>query len=82
MRQHLVQSLQKAGFTHVRVEPEAFIVHALNEQGQPVLMQITPDSMEAVTAIPNQSGNSGSSGQQSGSSGMGQQHSSSGRTTQ
>lgn len=50
-RQMLKSELEKAGFTHIRVEPEAFVVHALNSQGDPVLMRITPDSMEAVTAM-------------------------------
>ena len=49
VQQQLIQSLEKAGFTHVRVEPEVFIVHARNEQGQPVLMRISPDTMEEVT---------------------------------
>ncbi|HEX2939571.1 MAG TPA: hypothetical protein VHO91_00890, partial [Rhodopila sp.] len=69
IRQDLVQNLKKAGFTHIRVEPEVFVVHARNSQGEPVLMRISPDSMEAVTAVqPNGQGSS---------SGMnhGQQHS-------
>ncbi|HQT76023.1 MAG: hypothetical protein B7Z80_02390 [Rhodospirillales bacterium 20-64-7] len=71
IRQNLVQSLQKAGFTHVRVEPEVFVVHARNSQGEPVLMRISPDSMEAVTAM--QPANQGSS---SGMNHSGQQHAS------
>ncbi len=50
-RQTLKQDLEKAGFTNVRVEPEIFVVHATNSQGEPVMMQIGPDLMEAVTAI-------------------------------
>lgn len=50
--QQLVQSLQKAGFTHIHVEPRVFIVHALNAHGDPVLMRISPDAMEAVTTVP------------------------------
>lgn len=50
-RQQLMHDLQKAGFTNIRIQPEAFVVHATNSQGEPVLMQITPDSVEAVTAI-------------------------------
>jgi len=50
-RQALMKDLQKAGFSKIRIEPEAFIVHAVNSQGEPVLMRITPDSMEAVTAM-------------------------------
>jgi hypothetical protein len=75
VQQQLIQSLEKAGFTHVRVEPEVFIVHARNEQGQPVLMRISPDTMEEVTAIP--TNNQGSNQQASNSNGSGQQHMSS-----
>src|SRR5438270_13532981 len=79
IRQQLIQSLEKAGFTHVRVEPEVFIVHARNEQGQPVLMRISPDTMEEVTAIP--MNNQGSGQQAPGNNGSSQQHASSpGRT--
>jgi hypothetical protein len=75
IQQQLVQSLEKAGFTHVRVEPEVFIVHARNEQGQPVLMRISPDTMEEITAIP--TNNQGSNRQASGNNGSSQQHTSS-----
>jgi hypothetical protein len=80
IRQQLVQSLEKAGFTHVRVEPEVFVVHARNEQGQPVLMRISPDTMEEITAIP--MNNQGSGQQAPGNNGSSQQHtSSSGHTS-
>jgi peptidase YpeB-like protein len=75
VRQQLIQSLEKAGYTHVRVEPEAFVVHARNEQGQPVLMRISPDTMEEITAVP--MNNQGSGQQALGNSGSGQQHASS-----
>lgn len=61
-RQVLKQDLEKAGFTHIRIEPEAYVVHAINSQGEHVLMRITPDSVEAVTAMTeNGQGNSNSS---------------------
>jgi hypothetical protein len=75
VRQQLMQSLEKAGFTHVRVEPEVFVVHARNEQGQPVLMRISPDTMEEVTAIP--MNNQGSGQQASNNNGSGHHHMSS-----
>jgi ribosomal protein S19E (S16A) len=75
IRQQLIQSLEKAGFTHVRVEPEVFVVHARNEQGQPVLMRISPDTMEEITAIP--MNNQGSGQHASGNNGSSQQHASS-----
>lgn len=60
-RQQLMQDLKKAGFTNIRIMPEAFIVHATNSQGEPVLMRIGPDSMEAVTTM--NDANTGSSNQ-------------------
>jgi hypothetical protein len=50
-RKHLIHDLKQAGFTNIRVEPEAFVVHAVNSQGEPVLMRITPESIESVTAM-------------------------------
>jgi hypothetical protein len=61
-QQRLVQDLEKAGFTHVRVDPQVYIVHARNSQGEPVVMRIGPDSVEAVTAMTNTNGNGSSSG--------------------
>lgn len=60
MRQQLVNDLQKAGFTNVRVEPEVFMVHATNSEGNAVVMRIGPDSMESMTAV--KSGGSDSKG--------------------
>jgi hypothetical protein len=71
VEQQLAQSLQRAGFTHVRVEPRVFVVHAMNAQGEPVLMRIAPDTMEAVTGVPN-GGQNGSHAM----GGSGQQHAS------
>lgn len=68
-RQVLKQDLKKAGFTHIRIEPEAFVVHAKNSQGEPVLMRITPDTMEAVTAM-NENGQ-GNNGEQANSNRQG-----------
>jgi hypothetical protein len=59
-QQALTKDLQKAGFTNIQVEPEAFMVHATNSEGQHVLMRITPDSVESVTAM--KTGGNGSSG--------------------
>jgi hypothetical protein len=52
LRPQLVQDLQRAGFTNIRVSPEVFVVHAKNSQGDPIVMRIGPDSMEAVTTVP------------------------------
>jgi len=50
IRQQLKDTLQKAGFTDVKVVPDAFIVQASNKAGEPVTMFISPDSLTVFTA--------------------------------
>lgn len=47
----LTQDLGKAGFTHVEVMPESFLVRAQDKDGRPVMMVINPDSITSVTAM-------------------------------
>jgi hypothetical protein len=46
IRQQLAANLTKAGYTDVKIVPEAFIV----KDGHPVRMFISPDSMTVFTA--------------------------------
>ena len=48
-------NLAKAGFTDIKVMPESFLVRAKDQQGNPVMMVINPDSFTEVTTIPNKS---------------------------
>jgi hypothetical protein len=50
VRQQLSDNLRKAGYTDVKVVPEAFIVEAKNKAGDQVRMFLTPDSMTVFTA--------------------------------
>jgi hypothetical protein len=50
MRQQLSDNLTKAGYTNVKVMPEAFIIEANNKAGDPVTMLLSPDSMTVFTA--------------------------------
>jgi hypothetical protein len=50
VRMQLSDNLKKAGYTDVKVVPEAFIVEAKNKAGEPVRMFLTPDSMTVFTA--------------------------------
>jgi hypothetical protein len=50
MRQQLSDNLRKAGYTDVKVVPEAFIVEAKNKAGEAVTMFLSPDSMTVFTA--------------------------------
>jgi len=50
IRQQLAANLQKAGFTGVKIVPEAFIIQATNKSGDPVVMLLSPDSLTVFTA--------------------------------
>jgi hypothetical protein len=69
--QRLRESLTHAGFTDVHVMPQSFLVRAKDQDGNPVMMVINPDSMTAVTAV-----------QGSGHNGTGSQSATAGSTTQ
>jgi len=51
MRRQLSDNLKKAGYTDVKVRPDAFIVEAKNKSGDPVMMFLSPDSMTVFTAV-------------------------------
>jgi hypothetical protein len=42
-------SLQKAGFSNIRMEPSSFVISATDKDGHPVVMTVTPDSFTEVT---------------------------------
>ncbi len=48
-RSQLTQMLTKSGFTDIKVAPTAFMVHAKDSDGNPVVMSISPDSFTQVT---------------------------------
>jgi len=48
-RSQLTQMLTKSGFTEIKVAPTAFMVHAKDSDGNPVIMSISPDSFTQVT---------------------------------
>lgn len=53
IRQELLQSLQKSGYTDIRVAPTSFMVRAKDKNGDPVVMSISPDSFSELTAVSN-----------------------------
>jgi hypothetical protein len=57
-------NLEQAGFSNIRVMPEAFLVRATDRNGKPVMMVINPDGVTELPATPNNSGNASSLGQQ------------------
>jgi len=51
MRQKITAELTKDGFKNVEVVADSFLVHAINQDGEPVVMIINPDSVFAVTKL-------------------------------
>ena len=51
MRADLRNMLEKAGYKDIRVAPTAFVVHAKDSDGNPVVMSISPDSFAEVTDV-------------------------------
>ena len=56
LRQEVQTNLQSAGFTDIKIMPEAFLVRAKDKSGNPVMMVINPDSITAVTEVEHQNG--------------------------
>jgi hypothetical protein len=54
IQQKVQKNLQEAGFTDIKIMPSSFLVRAKDKDGNPVMMVINPDSITAVTAIPEQ----------------------------
>jgi sporulation protein YlmC with PRC-barrel domain len=57
VRQELTQMLQKSGYTDIRVAPTSFMVRAKDQDGNPVVMSISPDSFAEMTAVTDTTGN-------------------------
>ena len=51
LRQQVLDNLQQAGFTDVKVAPESFLVEAKDRSGNPVTMFIGPHSFAEVKTI-------------------------------
>jgi sporulation protein YlmC with PRC-barrel domain len=49
VRQHIQDSLQKAGFTDIEIRPEAFLIDAKDKSGNPVAISVTPNSIDEVS---------------------------------
>ena len=50
--QQIKKNLQQAGFKDIRLVPSSFIVRAEDQNNNPVMMVINPDSVTALSAIP------------------------------
>lgn len=52
-------NLQAAGFTNVQVMPSSFLVRAKDQDGNPVMMVVNPDSVTAITDVDQTTGAGG-----------------------
>ncbi len=52
IQQKVRKNLQQAGFTDIQLMPSSFLVRAKDKDGNPVMMVINPDSITAVTEVP------------------------------
>ena len=50
LRQTLSSNMEKAGYTDVKIMPDAYIVEAKNKSGDPVIMFLTLNSLTVFTA--------------------------------
>ena len=60
LRSHLGDSLQKAGFSDIKVVPSSFVISAKDKDGNPVFMTVTPDSFTEVSELGGKSSKSAS----------------------
>jgi hypothetical protein len=51
MRSNLRSMLEKSGYKDIRVAPTAFVIHAKDGDGNPVVMSVSPDSFTEVTDV-------------------------------
>jgi hypothetical protein len=47
-QQKLKQSLEQSGFKKVLVVPAAYVIHAQAPDGSKIVMEVSPDQMEAI----------------------------------
>jgi len=53
MRADIRNMLEKAGYKDIRVAPTSFVIHARDNDGNPVVMSVSPDSLTEMTEINN-----------------------------
>ena len=51
MRAQIRDMLQNAGFTDIHLMPGSFVIHAKDKDGNPVVMNVSPDSFTEMTEV-------------------------------
>jgi sporulation protein YlmC with PRC-barrel domain len=65
LRSNLRDSLQKAGFSDIKVVPSSFVISAKDKDGNPVFMTVTADSFTEVSELGGKSSKSASGSEDS-----------------
>ena len=58
LRDNIRDMLQKSGFSDIRMLPSSFMIRAKDQQGNPVVMSVSPDSVTEISEL----GTSGANG--------------------
>jgi hypothetical protein len=63
LRTHVRDMLQSSGFSDIRIMPSSFMIRAKDQDGNPVVMSVSPDSVTEVAELgtPSTNGANGSS---------------------
>ncbi|MFZ0372113.1 MAG: PRC-barrel domain-containing protein [Xanthobacteraceae bacterium] len=57
LRDNIRGMLQRSGFSDVRVMPSSFMIRAKDQQGNPVIMSVSPDSVTEISELGTSGGN-------------------------
>ena len=68
LRAHVQNMLQTAGFSDIRMLPSSFMIRAKDQEGNPVVMSVSPDSFTEVSELGTSNGN-GANGSVNGTNG-------------
>jgi hypothetical protein len=57
LRGHIHDMLQQSGFSDIRMMPSSFMIRAKDQDGNPVVMSVSPDSVTEVSEVGTSGGN-------------------------
>jgi PRC-barrel domain len=57
LRDNIRSMLQRSGFSDIRIMPSSFMIRAKDQQGNPVIMSVSPDSVTEISELGTSGGN-------------------------
>jgi Protein of unknown function (DUF1236) len=57
LRDNIRSMLQRSGFSDIQIMPSSFMIRAKDQQGNPVIMSISPDSVTEISELGTSGGN-------------------------